>query len=422
MFSPRIPRFSPSFSPAELLTIAHSLTRRGDEHAAIRRFEHEFATLIGVKHAVMVPSARFGFLLLLRGLGLEPGDQVIMPGITYWAIPSIALAAGFEVVPADIGLHTHVLDPDAFEAAITPKTKAVVPTHLFGTPCDMPRILEIAHKHGIKVIEDTAQATGARMAGRMVGSFGDAAYYTFGLTKNITTLSGAMVTTNDAELAAYLRREMATAQPRPIGKALKECAVGTAMMVATHKWVYPFAVHPAVVLGNKLGQDPIHDRFGEAEVRYQQAPDASQYQAPRAVQAEVGLRQLTKLERLNSARAANGRFLDEHLANVPGLGVPAYPAGAEAIYMSFVVHHPQREALAAALRGRGVDTTIGYMSDITRSDLFPELRDYDCPASREAFDNLLHVPVHPRLTRRDLEHMVEAVRASCLEGGAGHGG
>jgi dTDP-4-amino-4,6-dideoxygalactose transaminase len=293
-----------------------------------------------------------------------------------------------------------------------------VPTHLFGTPCDMPRICEIAKKHGIKVIEDTAQATGARMAGRMVGSFGDAAYYTFGLTKNMTTLSGAMVTTDDDELAAFLRREMATATPRPIGKALKECMVGTAMMIATHKWVYPYSVHPAIVLGNKLGQDPIHERFGEEEIRYREAPDASRYQAPRALQAEVGLRQLSKLERLNSARAANGRFLDEHLANVPGLGVPEYPPGAEAIYMSFVVHHPRREALADALRTRGVDTTIGYMSDITRSELFPELHRHDCPNSREAFDNLLHIPVHPRLTRRDLEHMVEAVRASCLEVGA----
>jgi dTDP-4-amino-4,6-dideoxygalactose transaminase len=172
-----------------------------------------------------------------------------------------------------------------------------------------------------------------------------------------------------------------------------------------------------VVLGNKLGQDPIHDRFGEAEVRYEQAPDASRYPAPRAVQAEVGLRQLSKLERLNSARAANGRFLDEHLAHVPGLEVPCYPEGAEPIYMSFVVHHRDRAALACALRGRGVDTTVGYMSDITRSPLFPELEAFDCPNTREAFDTLLHLPVHPRLTRRDLKHMVEAVRASCLEVG-----
>jgi dTDP-4-amino-4,6-dideoxygalactose transaminase len=415
MLSPRIPRFSPSFSPAELLTVAHSLTRRGDEQAAIRRFEHEFAVLIGVRHAIMVPSARLGCLLLLRGLGLVPGDEVILPGVTYWAIPSIALAAGFRVVPTDIGLTSHVLDPDAFEAAITPRTKAVIPTHLFGTPCDMPRILEIARRRGVKVVEDTAQATGARIAGRMVGSFGDAAYYTFGLTKNMTTLSGAMVTTDDDALAAGLRREVSLSTPRPLGKALKEVAVGTAMMVATHRWVYPLAVHPAVVLGNRLGKDPIHERFGEAEVRYEHAPPASQFEAPRAVQAEVGLRQLAKLERLNSARAANGRFLDEHLAHVPGLGVPTYPPGAEPIYMSFVVHHPRRDALSAALRGRGVDTTVGYMSDITASPIFPELSGFACPAARQACAELLHLPVHPRLTRRDLTHMVEAVRASCLE-------
>ncbi len=173
----------------------------------------------------------------------------------------------------------------------------------------------------------------------------------------------------------------------------------------------------AVVVGDRVGQDTIREGFIEAEVRSEQAPSASQYQAPRALQAEVGLRQLTKLERLNSARAANGRFLDEHLAHVPGLGVPTYPEGAEAIYMSFVVHHPQRAALADALRGRGVDTTVGYMSDITRSPLFPELERFDCPNTREAFENLLHLPVHPRLTQRDLKHMVEAVRAARLEVG-----
>ncbi len=418
MLPARIPRFSPSFSPAELLTVARSLTRRGDERSAIKRFEQEFASLIGVKHGVMTPSARYGFYLLLRGLGLEPGDQIIVPAITYWAIPSVAMAAGFEVIPADIGLHSHVLDPDAFEAAITPRTRAVVPTHLFGTPCDMPRIMDIAKRHDVKVIEDTAQATGARMAGQRVGSFADAAYYTFGLTKNMTTLSGGMLTTDDDELAAFLRREMSSSLPRPISAALKECVVGTAMMVATHRWFYPLAVHPAIVLGNRLGQDPIHDRFGEAEVRYDAPPSLEQHSAPRAVQAEVGLRQLTKLERLNSARAANGRFLDEHLAHVPGLGVPSYPSGAEPIYMSFVVHHSQRDALADALRKRGVDTTIGYMSDITRSDLFPELQSYDCPNAREAFAELLHLPVHPRLGRRDLSHMVESVRAACLRVGA----
>lgn len=409
-----IPRFSPSFSPAELATVLRSLARRGDEDAVVGRFEHEFALALGVRHAVMVPSARYGFYLLLRGLGLQPGDEVIIPGLTYWAIPAMALAAGFNVVAADIGLHTHVMDPEAFRRAITPRTRAVVPTHLFGTPCDVLAIREIATEHGIRVIEDTAQATGARLRGRPVGSLADAAYFTFGLTKNMTTLSGAMVTTDDDEVAAFARREMAGGGRNPLGRALKEAAVGTAMMVATHRWVYPYTVHPAVVLGNRLGKDPIHEPFGEREVRYEAVPGHYRNARPRAVQAAVGLRQLGRLERLNGARAANGRFLDEHLANVPDLGVPAYPEGAEPIYMSFVVHHPRRDALAAALRARGVDTTVGYMSDISNHPLYPEVTG-DCPNTRRAVAELLHLPVHPNLRRTDLEHMAEAVRSACLE-------
>jgi len=188
------------------------------------------------------------------------------------------------------------------------------------------------------------------------------------------------------------------------------------MMVATHPWVYPLTVHPAVVLGNRLGKDPIHERFGEAEKRYDSVPTYYRSARPRAVQAAVGLKQLERLERLNGARIRNGRFLDDHLGNVPGLVVPEYPEGAEPIYMSFVVHHRAREALSTALRECGVDTTIGYMGNCADHPLFPEVRN-DCPNAAEAFKNLLHIPVHPNLKQKDLDHMIESIRASCLNSG-----
>ncbi|MCB9760112.1 MAG: DegT/DnrJ/EryC1/StrS family aminotransferase [Alphaproteobacteria bacterium] len=410
----RIPRFSPSFSPAEALIAARYLARDGDDGPVVEKFERTFADFVGARHAVMVPSARYGFHLLLKGWGFGPGDEVILPALTYFAIPALAKATGLTPVFADIGLTTHVLDPDAFEAAITPRTKAVVPTHLFGTPCDMDRIRAIAARHGIKVIEDVAQAAGARYRGQRVGGLGDAAYYTFGLTKNITTLSGAMVTTSDDALAAAVRAEVDAGSLGSRRTAAKEALVGTAMMIATHPLVYPFAVHPAIVLGNRLGKDPIHERFGEAPRTYETVPGYYREARPRAVQAAVGLKQLERIEALNGARVRNGRFLDEHLANVPGLEVPTYPEGAEPIYMSFVVHHRDRDGLAAALRSRGVDTTVGYMSNCADSDLFPDER-ARCPNAERAYHDLLHLPVHPNLSDADRRHMCEAVRQSCLE-------
>ena len=409
----KIPRFSPSFSAREALVAARYLSRNGEDEPVVRKFEERFAEYIGAKYSVMVPSARYGFHLLLAGWDIGVGDEVILPSLTYFAIPSLAIATGATPVFADIGLTTHVLDPDAFEAAITEKTKAVVPTHLFGTPCDMDAIRKIADKHGIKVIEDVAQATGSRYKGRRIGSFGDASYFTFGLTKNITTLSGAMITTNDPDLHASVRAKMDASEWAPLSGSAKETLTGIAMMVATHPLVYPFTVHPAVVLGNRLGKDPIHERFGEAEKRYDSVPAHYAKSRPRAVQAAVGLKQLDRIEALNGARIRNGRFLDDNLGNVPGLTVPTYPDGAEPIYMSFVVHHADRDGLAAELRARGVDTTIGYMSNCASNPLYSEFS-ARCPNAERAFTDLLHIPVHPNLSDSDLRHMCEAVRQAAL--------
>ena len=410
----KIPRFSPSFSPAELLISARNVFQPPEDEPVVSHFERTFAEYVGHKHAVMVPSARFGFWLLLQGYGIGPGDEVIFPALTYFAIPGFGVTAGVTPRFADIGLTTHVMDPESFRARITDKTKAVVPTHLFGTPAPLEPIIEIAHEHGIKVIEDCAQATGARYKGRRVGGWGDASYYTFGLTKNITTLKGAMITTDDDELAAYVRGEIDRSTPADLKKMWQEAVTGAAMMVATHPLVYPFTLHPVIRLGNKLGDDPLHERFGEAEHMVDEVPGYYYASRPRAVQAAVGLKQLERIDELNGARARNGHFLDEHLQNIPGLTVPSYPKGADPIYMSFVVHHKNREGFARALRRRGVDTTIGYMSNCSDNDLFRQWSE-DCPNATEAFETLLHIPVHPNLRDEDLHHIAESVRAAAHE-------
>lgn len=414
MYLGKIPRFSPSFSTAEAAIAARYLAFPPEDQPKVRAFEREFAAYIGARHAVMTPSARYAFYLLLQAMGIGAGDEVVIPGLTYFAIPSMAVTAGVRPVFADIGLTTHVLDPAAFEAAITPRTRAVVPTHLYGTPCDMQAIVAIARRHGVRVIEDCAQSTGARYRGVRVGNLGDASYYTFGLTKNITTLSGAMITTNDDAIAAYCRGQIDTSTPAPLKKAAREAVTGVAMMVATNPLVYPFTLHPMIRVGNKLGKDPIHERFGEPEVLYAEVPRSFRSSRPRAVQAAVGMKQLERIEALNGARIRNGRTLDEQLANVPGLLVPSYPEGAEPIYMSFVVHHPRRDALMAALRRRGVDTTIGYMNDCSDHPLFPAFR-RPCPNAAIAKRDQLHIPVHPTLDAGDLAHMVESVRSACIE-------
>jgi hypothetical protein len=409
-----VPRFAPSFSRREVALAARALVSPGDEAARVRAFEQAFAELIGAPHAVMVPSARLGFYLVLEAWGLGPGDEVVLPSLTYFAIPAFAKTLGCTPVFADIHPTSHTLDPESFRAAITPRTRAVVPTHLFGTPADLDPILAVAREHGIRVVEDCAQATGARYGSRRVGSLGDAAFYTFGLTKNITTLKGAMVTTSDPVVADHARAWVERASPQDLGPLLKEVATGAAMRLATHPLVYPWTLHPVVRVGNALGDDPIHDRFGEAHGVPASLPAGYARQRPRGLQADVGLAQLARLDDLNGARVRNGRFLDEHLAHVPGLTRPTWPDKAWPIFMSYVVHHERRDDLATRLRARGIDTTVGYMSDCAHEALFAD-HEAPCPNAAEAARTLLHLPVHPHLSERDLHHMVEAVRLACHE-------
>lgn len=414
MYSGRIPRFSPSFSPSEALISMRQLLRPQDDAERVHAFEQSFAAFIGSRHAVMVPSARYAFYLLLEAMGIGAEDEVIIPGLTYFAIPAIGLLRGIKPVFADVGLSSHVLGPEAFRQAITPRTRAVVPTHLYGTPCDMDAINAIAKEHGIKVIEDCAQSTGARYKGRRVGSLGDAAYYTFGLTKNITTLSGAMITTDDATVANYIREKVEASSAADNQRNAKEAIVGTAMMFATHPYIYPWSLHPVIRIGNLLGKDPIHEPFGEPEVRYEKLPSSFAHSRPRAVQAAVGEKQLARIESLNGARIRNGRWLDSHLAHVAGVTLPSYPEGAEPIYMSFVVHHPKRDALMIALRKRGIDTTVGYMNDCSDHPLFAEHRRPCANAARIKAEQI-HLPVHPRMDQRDLDHLAESLRSALKE-------
>jgi len=335
--------------------------------------------------------------------------------MTYFAIPAMVPLLGAKPIFADVGLQTHVLNPEAFKAAIGPRTKVVVPTHLFGTPCDMDAIMEISKAHGIRVIEDCAQSTGACFRGCRVGGIGDSAYYTFGLTKNITTLSGAMVTTNDSGVAESVRKAISAGGYPSRKKSAKEAVTGMAMFLATHPAIYWATVHPAIRLGNAMGKDPIHERFGELERRYDELPAHYQSQGKAlAVQAAVGMKQLSRISALNGARIRNGKLLDEGLKGTPGLTLPQYPDGSEPIYMSFVVHHNDRMALANRLRALGVDTTTGYMNDLSDHPLFAEFR-RPCPNAAEANRTLLHLPVHPNLTERDMMHLINSVKHACSQ-------
>lgn len=173
---------------------------------AIEEFEASFAAYAGVGHCIGVASGTDALALALRSLDIGPGDEVITVALTFCGTAQAILHCGATPRFVDVDPATRCIDPGAVEAAITPETAAIMPVHLFGQPADMPRLMEIANRHGLAVVEDCAQAHGASIAGRKLGSFGHASAFSFYPTKNLGCIGdGGAVVTDDAALAAKLR-------------------------------------------------------------------------------------------------------------------------------------------------------------------------------------------------------------------------
>jgi perosamine synthetase len=171
----------------------------------IERFESAFAAYVGVKHAISVASGTAALHLALRALGIGPGDEVIVPDLTFVATANMVLLAGASPVLVDVEPDTWCLDPIAVERAISPRTRAIIPVHLYGHPANMDLLLSIAKERGLMVVEDAAEAHGAKWRGRMVGSLGRVGAFSFYGNKLITTGEGGMLTTDDSELALRIR-------------------------------------------------------------------------------------------------------------------------------------------------------------------------------------------------------------------------
>src|SRR5437763_7901218 len=201
------------------------------EGPAVKRFEEQFAEFHAMNHAISASFGRMAFYYILRALDLPADAEIIFPALTFWVVPEMARRAGLKPVFVDVDPRTFNIDSSKIEAAITERTRAIVPTHLYGQPCEMTEIMRLAEKHNLAVVEDCAQAVGASYRGRKVGTFGAASFYSFQLLKGINTYGGGMALTNDAQLAARVRA-LAEAEPtQTSGDLIKRFLTGYAARI-----------------------------------------------------------------------------------------------------------------------------------------------------------------------------------------------
>ena len=357
--------FSPQHDPIRepvLAAMAQVYDRQwyvlGEEVTA---FEKEYSAFNHVGHTIGVANGLDALHLALEALGVGPGDEVIVPSNTYIATWLATSFVGATPVPVEPNPHTYNLDPARLEAAITPRTKGIMPVHLYGQACEMGPIMDIAQRHGLWVVEDNAQAQGAAWQGGVAGSFGQANGTSFYPGKNLGALGDAgAITTNDAALAAKLR---------------------TARNYGSQKKYYN------EVIGHNSRLDEL--------------------------QAAVLRVKLAHLPAWTAQRQAVAALYQQHLAGLGDLVLPTVAAGATHVYHLFVVRTAQREALQAHLTAAGIGTLIHYPVPPHRQQAYAHLgiAAGTYPIAEELAATSLSLPLWPGMTEAHVATVAAAVRS-----------
>ncbi|MGD1277045.1 MAG: DegT/DnrJ/EryC1/StrS family aminotransferase [Tepidisphaeraceae bacterium] len=321
----------------------------------LRDFEAQFAAFCGAACAVGVDSGISSLELALRALGVGPGDEVITVSHTFIATVSSISFTGARPVFVDVSPDTCTMDPSKIEPAITPRTKAILPVHLYGQAADMDSILDIARRHHLLVIEDAAQAHGARYRGQRVGTLGDAGCFSFYPAKNLGAFGdGGMLLTNNPDLAEKVR-----------------------------------------MLRNYGQREKYHHVF----LAYNRRLDT--------LQAAILRVKLAHLDAWNAARRAAAAHYDRRLSRLDRLVLPKVGPQRDHVYHLYVIQHPSRDALAAHLQRNGVSTGLHYPIPVHLQDCYQSLGigRGALPVTESLASRVLSLPMFPTMTPQQIERV-----------------
>lgn len=382
--------------------------RRGEAIAgpAIKEFENRFAEFHQMEYAISASFGRMAFYYILRALELPPGSEIIFPALTFWVVPEMARQAGLTPVFVDVDARTFNLDPARIEAAITERTRVIVPTHLYGQPCSMTEVMRIARKHNLVVVEDCAQAAGARYRGRRTGTFGDAAFFSFQMLKGINTYGGGMALTNDSGIAARIRGLAEAEPPQTSGELIKRFAAGVAARSLVSPkgfawWGYPIGAATSLVT------DHDWSRYFWEHIRPLDRFPRSYRRRFANVQAILGLRALAQLDEFNQRARAHAAIYTRGLAECPSIQTPQMLTEVEHVFYQYCIYvsdpaRPRRRAIR-----RGIDFETTHVDVCPALPLFRQFA-ADCPQA-ERTTTALQLPVYSRLRTADVERVLKVV-------------
>lgn len=342
-----------------------------------KEFERRFAEYIGTRHAIAVNSCTGGLHVALAAAGIGPGDEVIVPTMTFCATANVVVHLGATPILVDVEPDTLNIDTQRLGAAISSRTKAVIPVHLYGHPCDMDRIKEIAEAHSLLVVEDAAHAVAAEWRGRRIGSFSPATVFSFYATKNLTTAEGGMVTTDDDEYAEKMRIWTLHGISRDAWKRY----------TAEGSWYYEVAVP-----GFKYNLTDL--------------------------QSALGLHQLARLEVMTRRRTELAARYCTGLCELPEVELPVVRSKVRHAWHLFMIRleleklKVDRAEFIECLRSEGIGSSVHFIP-LHRQPYYRDRFGFqpgDFPVADAAYERLISLPLYTRMTQRDVDDVIEAVR------------
>lgn len=319
----------------------------------VEHFEQEFARYIGTKFAIATNSGTSALHIALASLGIGEGDEVITTAFSFFATASCILMQRATPVFGDIDPQTYNIDPYQIEPLITERTRAIIPVHLYGQPCNMEPILEVAQKYNLYVVEDACQAHGAEYKGKRAGSIGHLGVFSFYPTKNMTTGEGGMITTSDPEITQRAR-----------------------------------------MLRNQ----------GQAE-RYRHEALGYNYRMTN-IAAAIGSVQLSKLESFNQKRIDNAAYYNRNLRACPFIAPDV-----RHVFHQYTIRVNDREAFTKHLEQRGIGYGIYYPIPLHHQPPFERYNNRSLPQTEKASQEVISLPINPSLSQKELEQIVEAVNS-----------
>ena len=375
----------------------------------IAEFEEAFARRAGGGVAVTAAYGRMAFYYMLKALDLPPGSEIIFPSLTFWVVPELARVAGLTVVFADVDPKTFTIDPASVERVITDKTRAIVPTHLYGLSCDMDKVQAIAARHNLVVIEDCAHALGAAFKGRAVGTFGSGALFSFQTLKPLNCYGGGAALMQDRTLAAKVRA-LVDALPWPSEKRVTDrLLMGRLQRIFIKPWVFSISLFPVLWISAWIDANP--DVFLWEKIRsLEPLPEAYTERFPN-VQAAIGLEALEHFDEWTSRARAHAESMNRALGATPGVQVPSVPPGCSHVYYQYCVYGPEhvdRDQLVVQCVRRGVDIETLHVDVPPDMELFAGAVAEAAGARRAS--QAIQVPVYSSLTDEQVARVATVVR------------